>query len=398
VRHGTVIIGAAQAGVQIAASLRDKGYDEPITLIGAESHPPYQRPPLSKTFLTGDPDPASLHLRGPQFYANNRIELVTGTTVTTIDRASRQAVTANGRRFAFDDLALTTGTTARPLAIPGAGPDIAQLRSLDDAWALRPRLAAAGHVAIIGGGFIGLEVAAVAAGLGKAVTVIEAQTRLLARTVAPPVSAFLLAAHGRRGVDIRLGTTVERIEGPTLVLADGGRIAADLIVAGIGALPRTDLAAGLGLDCAAGIPVDDRAQTLLDGVLAAGDCTVHGAIRLESVQNAIDQGKAAAATIMGRDEPNRAVPWFWSDQGKLKLQVAGLSAGYDRCCMRGDPEEEAFSVLYYAGPRLIAVDSINRPADHLAARRLIAAGAAVPPEEAVRADVPLKTWIPASPL
>lgn len=388
---GTVIVGAAQAGVQIAASLRDKGYDAPITLIGAEPHPPYQRPPLSKTFLTGDPDPATLHLRGPQFYANNRIDLVVGTTVTGIDRADRRVTTADGRQFRFDHLALATGTAARPLAI--AGPEVATLRSLDDAQGLRPRLAAAGHVAIIGGGFIGLEIAAVAAGLGKAVTVIEAQTRLLARTVAPPVSDFFAAAHRRRGVDIRLGATVARIAAGLLHLADGQHIAADLIVAGIGAVPRTGLAQGLGLDCPGGIPVDDRAATTMPGVVAAGDCTVlPGAVRLESVQNAIDQAKAAAATIMGRDEPNRAVPWFWSDQGKLKLQVAGLSAGYDRCRLRGDPESEAFSLLYYAGPRLIAVDSINRPADHLAARRLIAAGAEVPAEEAARPEIPLKTW------
>lgn len=388
---GTVIVGAAQAGVQVAASLRDKGYDAPITLIGAEIHPPYQRPPLSKTFLTGDPDPASLHLRGPQFYDTNRITLVPGTTATGIDRVARKVVTAEGGAFTFDHLVLATGTAARPL--PGAGPHIALLRSLDDALALRPRLAAAGRIAVIGGGFIGLEIAAVAAGLGKAVTVIEAQSRLLARTVAPPVSDFFAAAHRRRGVDIRLAAKVERIDSDGLLLADGQHIAADLIVAGIGAVPRTELALSLGLDCDHGIPVDDRAATALPGLLAAGDCTVTQAgIRLESVQNAIDQGKAAAATIMGRDEPNRAVPWFWSDQGKLKLQVAGLSAGYDRFCLRGNPETEAFSVLYYAGPRLVAVDSINRPADHLAARRLIAAGAEVPAEDAARPEIPLKTW------
>ncbi|TVT23017.1 ferredoxin [Amycolatopsis acidiphila] len=388
----------------MAASLREAGDEEPITLVGAEPHPPYQRPPLSKAFLAGKADLASLAFRTEAFYAEQKIDLVLGEQVVRL--APGLATTHSGRSLPFDRLALTVGARPRRLGVPGADLDgVHYLRDLDDALRLRGRLGAARHVVVVGGGFIGLEAAAVARSAGKSVTVVEAADRLIPRSVAPVVSEFYRRAHQRRGSDVRLGVGVTALTGEhgqvrAVELSDGTRVPADLVLAGVGIVPRTELAEQLGLHCAGGIVVDEFARTSEPDVVAAGDCTVaphprtrDGLVRLESVQNAIGQAKVAAATLLGRREPYSAVPWFWSDQYDLKLQIAGLSGGHDEHVLRGDPEAEKFSVLYYRGGSLIAVDAVNSTADYLTVRKVLDRGGEISPEQARDNEVPLKRLV-----
>ncbi|MBM9503357.1 NAD(P)/FAD-dependent oxidoreductase [Actinacidiphila acididurans] len=414
-RNGTLIVGASQAGLQTAVSLRQWGDAGPITLVGAESLPPYQRPPLSKEFLAGSAGPADLALRTPAFYAEAGIELVCGERVTDVELSGPSpgagvAVTASGRRLAFDRLALTTGARPRRLALPGADLDgVCTLRDHDDAADLRQRLATADHVVVVGGGFVGLEAAAAARALGRpSVTVVEAAGRLMGRAVAPVVSEFYRAAHERRGTPVRLSAAVAAFEGDPrgrltgVLLADGTRLPADLALVGVGAAPRTELAERLGLACDGGIVVDAHARTSDPAVVAAGDCTVRpdpltglGRLRLESVQNAVAQAQTAAATLLGRPVPPPAVPWFWSHQGDLTLQTAGLSAGHDGYVVRGDPAAESFSVLYYRDGRLLAADAVNRPADYMAVRRALTDGVTIDPDLARDTSTTLKSLVTA---
>jgi len=409
VHAGTLIVGASQAGLQLAVSLRDAGETGPITLIGEEPHVPYQRPPLSKAYLQGSTELEQLWLRAPEFLAGNDISLVTGERIETIELTdggpSGSARTASGRVLTFDRLALTVGARPRRLEAPGADLDgVTYLRTADDATALRDLQSDAESVVVVGGGFIGLEAAAVARAQGKSVTVVEAADRLIGRAVAPVVSEFYRAAHARRGVEIRVGTRVTGLAGENRVaaveLSDGTRIPADLVIVGIGVVPRSKLAHQLGLDYDGGILVDRFARTSNPTVVAAGDCTVQpnpltgrGQVRLESVQNAISQAKAAAATLAGRSEPNDAVPWFWSDQYNLKLQIAGLSTGHDHYVVRGDIEGEAFSVLYYREGGLLAVDAVNTPGDYMAVRKALTQGATISAEAAADSAVALKDLI-----
>jgi 3-phenylpropionate/trans-cinnamate dioxygenase ferredoxin reductase component len=414
--NGTLIVGASQAGLQLAVSLRQFGDTAPITLVGAELQPPYQRPPLSKEFLTGAADLGTLALRTPAFYPDAGIDLVCGERITELalsrsgPAGSGVAATAAGRRLPFDRLALTVGARPRRLDLPGAQLDgICLLRDHADAADLRRRLASAARVVVVGGGFIGLEAAAAARALGRpSVTVVEAADRLMARAVAPVVSDFYRAAHLRRGADVRLSAAVAAFEGDRagrvtgVRLADGTVLPADLVLVGAGVLPRTELAEQLGLLCDGGIVVDSRARTSEPSVVAAGDCTVRphpltgqGRVRLESVQNAVAQAQVAAATLLGRSGDVTSVPWFWSYQGDLKLQIAGLSAGYDDFVVRGEPDSERFSVLYYRQGGLLAVDAVNRPADYMAVRKALGSGADIDPDLARDAGVPLKSLITA---
>jgi 3-phenylpropionate/trans-cinnamate dioxygenase ferredoxin reductase subunit len=406
--EGTLIVGASQAGLQLAASLRQSGDTEPITLVGEEPHPPYQRPPLSKEFLAGAADLDALALRAPAFYADSGIDLVCGERVADLSLPDGVAVTASGRRLPFRRLALTTGAAPRRLTLPGADLDgICYLRDHDDAADLRNRLASAARVVVVGGGFIGLEAAAAARAAGAQVTVVEAAERLMARAVAPVVSEFYRHAHQRRGAKVLLSCQVAGFRGAGgrvtgVQLADGAVLPADLVLVGVGVVPRTELAERLGLECDRGIVVDAFARTSEPSVVAAGDCTVRphpltgqGRMRLESVQNAVAQAQVAAATLLGRLEEAPAVPWFWSFQGDLKLQIAGLSEGYDDLVVRGEVADESFSVLYYRQGRLLAVDAVGRPADYMAVRRALAQGATIDPRRAVDADVPLKALITA---
>jgi len=390
---GIVVVGGGHGGSQAAASLRDDGYDGPLTLVTAERDVPYQRPPLSKAFLK-DPAHDLLPLRPESFYTKHDIGLRLGVSVTAIDRTASEVVLDDGGRIACDRVVLATGAT--PRLPPIAGADLAgvfTLRHADDARALRDALNAANDVVVIGGGFIGLEIAGTARLLGKTVTVLEAADRLMGRVVAPEISAHFLALHRGWGSDIRLGTAVGAIAGEggkvvAVETARGDRIPADIAVVGIGVTPNIELAraAGAAIDDSrvGGILVNDVMETSVPEILAVGDCVcfdhweLHRRVRLESVQNAVDQAKTLAAALLGKREPYRAVPWFWSDQGDVKLQMVGLSSDATESHVRGKPEEGSFSVFHYAEDRLVAIDSVNRAADHVIGRRMIGAGISPP--------------------
>jgi 3-phenylpropionate/trans-cinnamate dioxygenase ferredoxin reductase subunit len=410
VNAGTLVVGASQAGVQLAVSLRQLGDTAPITLIGAETHPPYQRPPLSKEFLSGSAGPESLALRTPAFYAENQIELVCGERVVDLalpsDGRSGRARTATGRELPFERLALTVGARPRRLDVPGADLDgILYLRDLDDAVQLRDRLAGASRVVVVGGGFIGLEAAAAARTQSKEITIVEAADRLAGRAVAPAVSEFFRQAHQRRGTTVLLSTGVVGFCGVrgrvgAVQLADGRELPADLVMVGVGAIPRTELAEQIGLECDGGIVVDSSARTSEPSVVAAGDCTVlpHpmtgvGRVRLESVPSAVAQAGVAAATLLGQTANTRTVPWFWSNQGDIRLQIAGLSAGFDHYVVRGDPDTEKFAVLYYRDNDLLAVDAVNAAADYLVVRKALTQGTTLPADKATDTDIPLKSLL-----
>jgi len=398
---GLVVVGASYAGLQIVASAREHGYDGPITLVGNEVDAPYQRPPLSKGYLTGKVADAALPLRGAKFYADNRIGLRLGVAASAIDRRGRAVVLTDGTRHHFDMLALTTGSRARDLPIPGtqlAG--VHTLRSLADARRLAAAMRVAKTAVIIGGGFIGLEVAASLALAGCAVTVLEASDRLLSRAATAELAAFVADAHRAHGVTIVTGVQATRL------LGGDGRVAgvectgdvvypADMVVLGVGALPNGELAVAAGVACdQAAVIVDHAGRTNEPEVLAAGDCACirrgPGLLRLESIQNATDQGRAAGAALAGKEPGPHAVPWFWSDQYDLKLQMAGLSAGYDQAVVRGRIADGRFAIYYFKAGTLMSVDTVNRPGEHLLARKLLAAPQRVSPAAAADESVDLK--------
>ena len=401
-KSGTVIVGTGQAGFQTAASLRSEGYQETITLIGEEPHIPYQRPPLSKGFPLGVQDFESIELRPKKFYQDHQIELVAGTRVTAIDRTARHVTLASGSHVSCEKLVLATGARNRILPVKGAELDgVLYLRSLDEAVVLKERLKNAQEIVVIGGGFVGLELAAVACSLGKSVTVLEALPRLMSRVVAPIISEFYQELHASRGVKIQCHSSVAEIAGAggkvqQVVLSDGTRYPADLVLVGIGVVPNVELAQDAGLQISNGIAVDENLQTDDENIFAIGDCAEHpcvfaGArIRLESVQNAADQAQCVAATIARQRNRYRALPWFWTDQFEIKLQMAGISQGHDRVVTRGSRESRKLSVFYFKENRLVAIDSINRPLDHMIGRKLIAGGAPLTPEQAADESVDLK--------
>jgi len=387
-----VIIGGGQGGFQTAASLRAEGYQERITLIGDEAGVPYQRPPLSQGFLLGKQEQRHAELRPAAFYQTQNIDLVSGKRVTAIDRVARRVTLDSGEQIEYDTLVLATG--ARNRLLPHQ--NILYLRTLGAAAEIRQRLAAAEDVVVIGGGFIGLEVAAAARTLNKQVTVIEGQERLMARVVAPVVSEYFRGQHENKGVDVLLNAALERIGEKEVLLREGMRRPADLVIAGIGVVPNLELARDAGLPVGNGIMVDEYLQTPDERIFAIGDCAESpnpftGALaRLESVQNAVDQAASVAKTIVGRGAPYTAVPWFWTDQYDIHLQMAGLPAGFDQVVTRGDPGSRKFSVFYFREERLCAVDSINRPADHLSARKLIGARTTLSPDQAKDESFDLK--------
>ncbi len=402
---GVIIVGAGQAAAQCADSLRQGGYGGAITVLGEEPFPPYQRPPLSKTYLLGEMQAERLAFRAPAYLAEQEVTIATDTRVSTIDRSAKIVTTADGRTFAYDDLVTATGARARALNVPGADLNgVFMLRTLADAERIRTALDTARRVAVIGAGFIGLEFAAVARKRGKAVTVIEAQDRVMARAVTPVLSSYFERVHAHHGVTLRLGTGVSALLGESgrlsaLACDNGESIEADMAVIGIGIVPNVELAEAAGLICDNGIVVDVHGRTADPHIYAAGDCasTAHpfagSLIRLESVQNAIDQARAVAASICGEDRPYDAIPWFWSDQYDLKLQMAGLTAGCDAHVVRGALAEDRFSIFHFRGGVLRAVDSINRPADHMLARKLLAAGISPTPEQAADESFALKSLL-----
>lgn len=399
---GTVIVGAGQAGFQTAASLRAEGYSEPIVLIGEEPHIPYQRPPLSKGFPLGTQDFDSIELRPRAFYHDHRIDLLTGEKVVAIDRAERRVRLASGAQIPYQTLVLAVGARNRLLNCQGAGLEgVLYLRTLDEARAIKHRLAQAAQVVVIGGGFIGLELASVARSLDKQVTVLEVLPRLMSRVVAPTVSKFFSDLHTSRGVNIVCGASVSEIAGSggkvREVRSNDGKVyPADLVLIGIGIMPNAELARDSGLRVTNGISVDEYLQTEDERIYGIGDCVEHpctfarARVRLESVQNAADHAQSVAATIAGKRRAYEALPWFWSDQYDVKLQMAGISLGYDRTAIRGAPESGKFSIFYYQGSRLLAVDSINRPLDHILGRKLVEAGASLTPDQAADESVDLR--------
>jgi 3-phenylpropionate/trans-cinnamate dioxygenase ferredoxin reductase subunit len=401
-RSGTVIVGTGQAGFQTAASLRTEGYQKKITLIGEEPHIPYQRPPLSKGFQLGLQDSESIELRPKQFYLDHQIDLIAGKRVTAIDRTQQNVTLASGERFPYDKLVLAVGARNRTLSLKGAELDgVLYLRSLDEAVAVKERLKSANCVVVIGGGFIGLELAAVACSQGKSVTVLETLPRLMSRAVAPIISDFYRELHVSKGVKVVCGASVSEITGSDgkvqgVLLSDGARLQADLVFVGIGIVPNNELAHDAGLRIANGIAVNEYLQTGDEHVFAIGDCAEHpcefaGArIRLESVQNAADQAQCVAAAIAGRRNPYKALPWFWTDQFEIKLQMAGISSGHDQIVSRGNAESRKLSVFYFKSGHLIAIDSINRPLDHMMGRKLIAAGVRLTPAQAADENVDLR--------
>jgi 3-phenylpropionate/trans-cinnamate dioxygenase ferredoxin reductase subunit len=391
---GVVIIGAGQAGLQAAASARDEGYAGPIHLIGEEPFSPYQRPPLSKAYLKGEMDEEGLELRGADFYADCDIKLMTSVRADTIDRDARSVALSNGQSLAYDRLVLAMGARNRPLNVAGA--DLAGvlfLRGLADAQAIRAAIADVRRVVVIGAGFIGLEFAAVAATKGLSVTVVEIGARVMGRALSTAMSDFFAEQHRAMGVTLRLNEGVQAIAGEDgratgVMLTSGEAIAADLVLIGIGVLPDIALAEQAGLQTADGVVVDEQLITSDPHIFAIGDLSLHPnrfarrPVRLESVQNAIDQGRTVGAALAGRSGAYDKVPWFWSDQGPFKLQMAGLNLDCDQSVVRGDRAIGAFSVFNFRDGVLSGVDSVNRPADHLGARRLLTAGIAITPEQA----------------
>ena len=398
-----VIVGAGQGGFQVAASLRDEDFEGRIVLVGDEPGLPYQRPPLSKAYLTGKADEGNVSLRSASFFDERSIELMAPETALRIDRDQRTVHLGSGRALDYGHLVLATGSRNRLLPVPGAEQDgVLYLRTLSDADGIRARLNRVRRIVVVGAGFIGLEFAAVAAARGIAVTVLEATSRPMSRAVSLPTSDFFRNAHEKAGVALRFGAVAMRITGEGgrasgVALGDGEHVPADLVVVGIGVVPNVELAAEAGLAVANGIVVDEHLLTADPVISAIGDCASYpsryaaGAMtRLESVQNAVDQAKTVAARIVGRPSPYAAVPWFWSDQGPWKLQIAGLPVPHASGIVRGDPAGGSFSVFCYEGERLASVESVNRAADHMVARRLLAKGLGITRDEAADPALDLK--------
>lgn len=397
-----VIVGASYAGLQLASSARELGFEEDILIVGDEPHPPYQRPPLSKGLLTGKATVDQLWLRSPEFYAQKRIELRLGRRVTALDLGARRLTLDDGTVLPHGWLALTTGARARALTLPGAElGGVLPLRTLDDALRVAEAAASARSVCVIGGGFIGLEVAAALRARGAEVSVIETQPRLLARSMPALMSAFVENAHRQRGVQVLTGRGVRGLVGANgrvaaVELADGQRIDCDLVVLGIGVWPNSELARDAGLSVDNGIVTDPLGRTSAERVLAAGDvaavASVPGVprVRHESIQAATDGARAAASLLVDKPKPNTAVPWFWSDQFELKFQMAGVAQADDQAVVRGEPDSGRFSVFYLRDGAIAAAHSVNRPGEHLLSRQLIAAGLRLSPQTLADPDSDLK--------
>lgn len=401
--ESVVIAGAGHAGFQAALSLRQEGFQGRITLFGDEPGLPYQRPPLSKAYLLGKTSAQALSFRSEKFFADHGIALEHD-RVVAIDRTNRRVTLSSGSAAPYDHLVLAVGAHNRALPVPGADLDgVLGLRTLADADLIRARLEDSRDVVVVGAGFIGLEFAAVAAALGRSVHVLELADRPMARALTAETSAFFARAHEAWGVRLDLGQGLARIAGDGgrvagIETTDGRRLPADLVVVGIGVLPNVALAAEAALDIENGIRVDAHLATSDPTISAIGDCAAFpspqgdGHVRLESVQNATDQAKAVAARLLGRPTPYAAVPWFWSDQGDLKLQIAGLATGYDTAVVVGSAENRSLSVLCFRRGQLIAAESVNRAGDHVAARRLLARVPTLRPHEAAADGFDLRAW------
>ena len=394
-----VIVGAGQAGAQAVQSLRAEGVEAPIIMIGDEAYPPYQRPPLSKAYLLGNFERPRLFLKADSYYPESHCELVLNTSVAAIHRAERIVELSNGRKIDYDKLLLATGARVRRLRCPGA--DLAgvhYLKTIADVDGLQEVFQAGKRIAIVGGGYIGLEVAAVGAKRGLYVTVFEAMDRLMARAVSPALSDFYASEHEKAGVTLKLKTGVEAIEGNgkvERVIAGGQSYPCDIVLVGIGVIPCDELAAKAGLGVSDGIVVDRNARTGDPHIWAAGDCTRHVGregheIRLECVQNAIDQAKHAAMAMAGRPKSYSEVPWFWSDQYDLKLQIAGLAQPTDMLVQRGDPASRKFAVFHLRDGKVAAVEAVNAAPEYMIGKKLIAEGKPIDAARLADLSIPMK--------
>ena len=397
-----VVVGAGQAGAWVVSTLRDEGYDGRLVLLGDEPEAPYERPPLSKDFLAGTRDAASCAVKPEGFYAERSIDLRLGCRVRSIDRARKEVVAAGGETFAYDSLVLATGARPRLLPVPGAElPGVCYLRTMADSAALRERLRQGLRVCLIGGGYIGLEIASTATALGCQATVVEALPEVLARTMPAELSRVIVGRHRARGVAVETAfKTAEIVESGgalSVVSQDGRAVAAELVVIGIGILPNVELAEAAGLDCDNGIPVDAFGRSSDPAIYAAGDVTCHHnpllgrSIRLESWQNAQNQGIAVARAILGNGAPYAEVPWFWSDQFDMNIQAVGAAEAWDAVVIRGDPEGDSFAVFCLSEGVLVSAYAVNAPRDLRFARQMIAKGARPRPEHLADPAVALKT-------
>lgn len=380
-----LIAGAGHAAGQLVASLRQGGYGGSISLVGEEAWPPYQRPPLSKTYLSGELARERLFLRPEKFYADQGVDLFLGQRVERIETARHAALLSNGERLAYDRLVLATGSRVRRLELPGADlPGVHYLRGIADVDAIRPAFSEGARLVIVGAGYIGLEVAAVAAKNGLDVTVIELADRVMARAVTSEISEFYARVHREAGVKLLLGSPPPRrfvgnVQLTAVEVESGDSYPADLAIVGIGVMPATELAEQAGLACDDGIVVDEHCRTDDPDILAIGDCTRHPntllgqSLRLESVHNAQEQAKTAAATLCGESRPYRQVPWFWSDQYDLKLQIVGLARGHEQTILRGDPDDRSFAVFCLDEGRLHAVEAVNSAREFMWSKKLMAA-------------------------
>ena len=378
-----VVIGGGQAAIQCITSLRKEGYSGSITLVGDESHLPYQRPPLSKDFLLDEYKPERVSLKKKEFYEENKVDLILGKRAESIDTSLKEIMLSDKNKIYYDQLIIATGSRVRKLNVPGSDKKgLYYLRDLDDASALKQRLKENKKMVIVGAGYIGLEVASVAASLGVEVTVIEMANRVMNRTVDPIISSYYQKLHESHGVKIHLDNGLKEFEGDASVTAvlcsDGLRLEADLVVIGAGVLPNQEIAIKAGLECNNGIMVNEFGETSNEHVFACGDCTNHPnrslntRLRLESVHNAMEQSKTVANTIMGNRKPYDQVPWFWSDQYDHKLQLVGISGEHDETIMRGSESEQKFLLFYLKNSELIAVNAINSSKEFLICRKLVA--------------------------
>jgi 3-phenylpropionate/trans-cinnamate dioxygenase ferredoxin reductase subunit len=396
-----LIVGAGHAGFQLASSLRQHRYSGRIALINDEAHLPYQRPPLSKAYLKGGGAPDSLMFRPDKFYREQNIELIAD-RAAAIYRGARRLLLASGASLDYEHLVLATGARNRLLDIPNANlADVRYLRTLDESETLRQRIAPGQRVVVIGAGFIGLEFAATARARGLEVDVVELGPRVMARAVTAEISAFFQDRHAAAGIRIHFGVQATGIEGDGVSvtgvsLSDGRHIPADMVVVGVGVLPNVELAAEAGLPVASGIIVNEQLLTSDPNISAIGDCALFesprfGApLRLESVQNATDHARCVAARLTGDAKTYDGLPWFWSDQGPDKLQIAGLTTGYDHVVVRGDAGQGSFSAFCYKSGQLVGVESVNRAADHVFGRRILALNRSITPQQAADASFDLK--------
>ena len=398
---GIVIIGAGQAAGQAAASLRQGKYEGSITILGNETQPPYQRPPLSKQYLSGELGMDRVMVRPEKFYVDQDITLHTGTRVESIDSSAKTVTTSSGDSYEYDKLLIATGSRPRILTIPGSElPGIHYLRTIDDVDAIREAMQTAKKICIVGGGYIGLEVAAVAVTAGLQVTVLEMEDRILQRVTTPEMSEYYHELHAGKGVNIRVNTGVSGFQGEdhvSTVLCGDEKMDADLVIVGIGIIPNIELAEAAGLDCNNGITVDDHCRTSDPHIYAAGDCTNHPnpimgrRLRLESVPNAMEQARVSTSNMLGADKVYASIPWFWSDQYDLKLQMVGFSADGDTSVQRGDKATNQFAVFYLKDGKVVSVDAVNSPREFMVCKQLY--GKAVDPAALSDTNIELKTLL-----